>query len=168
MKYTAKVRQEIIADFCKRHGGEYDPVVFVREVKRKGEDHPAYGWFTWEDTDAAEQYRLWQARIFARNLVIKFAIEEIGRGGKMTVVEQQMPMIISPMAGRRDGGGYLLSDPKNPAHIAFLSAEAAVSLRTWLRRYSAAVHATGVPERVITHLAEQLEGLADLDDDEEE
>jgi len=167
MKYTAKVRQAIITDFCKRHGGEYNPVVFVREVKRKGEDHPAYSWFTWEDTDAAEQYRIWQARVFARNLVIKFAIEEIGRGGRMTVVEQQMPMIISPREGRREGGGYILTDPKDPMHMALLCGEAAVALRTWFRRYSAAVHATGVPERVVEHLAEQLEGLADLDDDEE-
>jgi hypothetical protein len=166
MKYTAKVRQEIIADFCKRHGGEYDPAVFVREVKRRGEDHPAYGWFAWEDTDAAEQYRLWQARVFARNLIIKFGVEEVGRGGKMKVIEQQMPLIISPMGGRRAGGGYLLSDPKDPAHMAMLCAEAAVSLRTWLRRYSAALYATGVPERVVTHLAEQLEKLAG--DDEEE
>jgi hypothetical protein len=168
VKYTAKVRQKIIADFCKRHDGEYDPVVFVREVKRKGEDHPAYDWFVWEDTTAAEQYRIWQARVFARNLVIKFSIEEVGRGGKMMVVEQQMPLVISPMAGRRAGGGYLLSNPQDQRHMAMLCAEAAVSLRTWLRRYSAAVHATGVPVRVVEHLAEQLEGLADLDDDEEE
>jgi hypothetical protein len=149
-------RQKIIADFARQHGGAYDPAVFVRAVQKAGASHPAYSWFTWADDEAAEQHRLWQARVFAQGLVIKFTVQEIGQRGKMRVVHQEMPLILSPLEGRNKGGGYFLSNPTDPEHIAMLSREAAVSLQSWSVRYSAAMHAAGIPERTIISLIAAL------------
>ena len=76
-------------------------------------------------------------------------------------------MIISPMAGRHDGGGYKLTDPDSDEDRALLCAEAAVALRSWLRRYKAALLFASTPERVIEHVAEALEAIGGMDDDDE-
>jgi hypothetical protein len=158
--FTKEVRQQIVEDFAKRHEGRYDPALFVREVKRKGEEHPAYDWFLWDDDAASHEYRLWQARVFARNLTIKFSVEEVGRSGTIKIVQTHMPLILSPMDERQDGGGYFISDPNDPAHLAILAGEGAVALRSWLRRYKAALRIAGLPERVFEHAAEALEKAA--------
>ena len=75
----------------------------------------------------------------------------------MKIVEQEMPLVLSPMSGRRQGGGYFLSDPNNPEHLAVLAGEGATALRAWLKRYSAALRVSGIPARVIEHAAEAME-----------
>lgn len=160
MRFTKEIRQQIIEDFAKRHSGTYDPEVFVREVKKQGERHPAFDWFTWSDEEAANEHRLWQARVFASGLVVKFKIEEVGRKGAIRIIESEMPLLLSEMEGRREGGGYTLVDPHNPVHLAMLAGEGSVALRSWLRRYSAALRVAGIPERVIEHAAEALERAA--------
>jgi hypothetical protein len=149
-------RQKIISDFAQRHGGTYDPAMFVAEVRKAGESHPAFDWFIWDDDEAAEQHRLWQARVFAQGLVIKFTVQEVGQRGKLRIVHQEMPLVISPMENRNRGGGYFLSNPTDPEHIAMLAREAAVSLQSWTNRYGAAMHAAGIPERTITSIIAAL------------
>lgn len=136
--FTKQQRQEIVADFAKRHGGHYDPRLFVEEVKSTGESHPAHGWFTWDRDRAAYEHWLWQAREFASDLKVSFTIEEIDRG-KVTVREVTMPMALSPLGGRQQGGGYIISDPNSPVHMAELCLQAANDLARWLRRYEAAI-----------------------------
>jgi hypothetical protein len=160
MAFTKELRQQIIEDFAKRHDGVYDPEVFVREVKKQGERHPAFSWFVWDDTKAASEHRLWQARVFAQGLVVRFKVEEIGRRGAIRIVESEMPFVLSPMEGRGEGGGYRIVDPHDPTHMAMLAGEGSVALRSWLRRYSAALRVAGIPVRVIEHAAEAMERAA--------
>jgi hypothetical protein len=157
---TKEVREQIIADFAQRHDGVYDPAVFVREVKNVGERHPAYAWFQWDDNVASKEYRIWQARIFAQGLTIKFRIEEVGQRGKMKIVETEMPMLMSPIVNRHSGGGYLISNPSDPEHIAMLCGEGAIALQSWLRRYQAALRSVGVPQRSIEQIISALERAA--------
>jgi len=153
-------RQKIVEDFAKRHEGQFDPALFVKEVERRGESHAAYAWFTWDDEEAASEHRLWQARVFAQGITVKFKVEEVGRKGAIRIVESEMPLILSPMAGRNEGGGYILTDPHNEEHMAMLCGEGATALRSWLRRYSAALHIAGIPQRVFEHAAEAMERRA--------
>ena len=162
--FDKSLRQQIIADFAKRHGGLYDPAAFLAEVRRRGEAHPAYAWFRWDDGEAANEYRLWQARVFARDLTVKFKIESVGRTGTVRVIETEMPMIFSPLDGRRDGGGYTLTNPNDPEHMTALCNEASVALTSWLKRYRACLLSVGAgPE----HFERVADLLADTNGDDE-
>lgn len=143
-RFTKEFRQQIIREFAVRHNGHFNPHLFVEEVKGQGENHPAYGWFTWDRDKAAHDHWLWQAREFASGLQVKFMVEEVGRNKAMVVREVAVPFSLSPVNTRRQGGGYIVSDPNDPAHMAELCRQAATDLSGWLRRYEAAlVHAGG-------------------------
>lgn len=158
--FTKELRQQIIEEFARRHGGQYDAALFLAEVKKKGSSHPAYGWFEWDKATAANEYNLWQARAFAQGLRIKFEIQDIKRPGSVRVTHAEMPLVISPMAGRSEGGGYLLTDPDNPEHMAELCHQAATALHHWLRRYGAcAAHAGSFePIEKIAYALEKVGG----------
>lgn len=143
VRFTKELRQKIIRDFCLKRNADFDARLFEREVRETGEAHPAYSWFQWDEDKAAEQYRIWQAREFANGLTVSFTVEEIGRNKSISVREVEMPMLLSPLGGRRAGGGYLLSDPANPDHMAELCKQAATDLSRWLRRYEGAVAYAG-------------------------
>ena len=135
-------RRAIVQDFMERHGGRYDPRAFVDEVRRSNGQHQAWTWFTWDDDKAAEDHRIWQARVFAQDIVVQFSVEQIRRGS-VVVVSADAPAFVSPLDTRRSGGGYVELDPDDPAQMAILCAEAARSLQAWVRRYSGAVAYVG-------------------------
>lgn len=143
-RFTKELRQQIIRDFCLRRNAEFDAKLFEQEVRETGPSHPAYEWFEWDGDRAASEYRVWQARQFANGLKVSFQVEEVGRAGVIRVREVEAPMLVSPTEGRRAGGGYFLTDPENPDHMAELCRQAVIDLNRWLRRYQAAlVHAGG-------------------------
>ena len=148
-------RQKIVDDFAERNGGQFNPRDFVDDVRQTKGQHPAWGWFTWDDEKAAEDHRIWQARQFVRDLVVLHSVETIYRG-KVTVRQVESPAFVSPMDGRREGGGYLSLDPDDPAQMLAFCVEAATSLQSWLRRYSVAVAYSGGS---VTSLRKQLTAL---------
>lgn len=157
--FTKEERQAIVEEFSRRHNGQYSPELFLKEVKDTGESHPAYSWFEWDGKKAAQEYRLWQARSFAKDLRIKFDVEEIGRSGEVTVKTTEMPMVMSPRNTRNDGGGYLLVDPNDPAHKAEHCHQAAAALRSWLKRYGSALIFAGYGVKSVEQIAEGLEAI---------
>lgn len=156
-KFTRALRQQIVRDFAIRHNGHFNPQLFLKEVRATGPDHPAYEWFEWNDADAAHAYRVEQARAFARDLRVTFTIEEVGRGRSITVRQVTMPMVVSPIEGRKDGGGYLLSDPDDSSHMAEHCRQAAVALTAWIERYQAAVFSAGISLSSIEGAVKKLE-----------
>ena len=66
-------------------------------------------------------------------------------------------LIWSPMAGRSQDGGYLLTDTNDPEHMAEHCLQAAVALRSWLNRYSAALSHSGSTSASILSIVEMLE-----------
>lgn len=138
-QYTKAQRQEIIREFAVRHNGQYNPKLFIEEVQSQGSAHPAYEWFEWDDDTAAREHRLWQAREFAKNLRISFTVEEVGRSNVIRLRQTEAPLVLSPVEGRSDGGGYHLFDPNNPEHVAEHCSQAAKSLRSWLNRHESAL-----------------------------
>jgi hypothetical protein len=158
-KFTKELRQKIVEDFSRRHNGQYNPALFLDEVKATGPEHPAYGWFEWDADKAVKEYQLWQARSFAKDLRISFSVEEVGRGGAVTVTTSEMPMVLSPSNGRKDGGGYVLTDPNDPAHQAEHCHQAAAALRSWLNRYQAALVHAGYGTKLIEQVADAMESV---------
>jgi len=150
---TKSQRQEILDDFLARHDGEFIPSLFVAECRAEG--HPANGWFKWDDVEAGHEYRLWQARTFVRDLRIRRQIVFTHRGVAKAVVVD-VPSVVSPIAARASGGGYISTGTR--AGMVALREEAALALRHWLERYRAAVLHAGASPSVIERIAEYLEG----------
>ena len=64
------IRPEAAAELkriAKASGGMLQPEVVVDCAKKK--DSPLHEYFTWDDTEAAREYRLWQARSIIRVVV---------------------------------------------------------------------------------------------------
>ena len=156
-EFTREKRQKIVEQFARRHNGVYNPQLFLQEVQAKGEKHPAYSWFQWDDDRAANEHRLWQARAFAKDLRIRFDVQEVGRSGSVAIKTTEMPMVLSPVTGRRDGGGYVLVDPQDPDHQAEHCRQAAAALRSWLKRYQSALIHVGVGVKPVETIAAALE-----------
>jgi hypothetical protein len=155
-RFTKALRQQIVREFAEQNGGWFDPALFLETVREAGEDHPAYDWFEWDDDKAALEYRLDQARDFARGLVVRFEIEEVHRG-KMRIAEHSAPLIISPLGKRREGGGYFVTDPDDAEHMEELRKQAAQSLRWFLSRYNAVLAHCGVSVAALERVQAQLE-----------
>jgi hypothetical protein len=158
-RFTKQLRQQIVEEFARRHGGQFIPAPFVQEVKAKGKNHPAYDWFVWDESKAAFAYQVEQARDFASGLRVTFRVEEVGRNRRMTITESVMPMVISPMDGRRSGGGYYLVDPDNPEHMAEHCLQAASTLRSWFARYQSALSHAGISPSLIERAIRSLDAV---------
>lgn len=156
MRYTRETRQQIVKDFAEQNGGMFDAALFLANVRIEGEAHPAFGWFEWNDDKAAHEYRLDQSRDFARGLVIKFEVEEIHRG-KLRIAERNAPMVLSPLGGRRSGGGYVITDPADGEHMDELRRQAAQSLRWFISRYEAVLAHSGVNLPMLERMQALLE-----------
>lgn len=163
-RFTKALRQQIVREFAVRHNGYFNPSLFLEEVRANGPDHPAHEWFQWDDDKAAREHRLWQAREFAKDLKVTFEVEEVGRNKAIKITEQEAPMVISPGSGRNSGGGYFLTDPDNPEHMAEHCRQAAVALRSWLRRYESAVKYAGGSVAALERSAAALEKASAVDE----
>ncbi|MEH3117124.1 MAG: hypothetical protein PGN25_05810 [Methylorubrum populi] len=154
-------RQEIVREFAVRHNGHFNPKLFLEEVRHKGKDHPAFGWFEWDRAAAALAYQVEQAREFARDLRVSFTVQVVNGGRRsIQVRETAMPLVLSPVEGRRSGGGYILTDENDPAHMTEHCRQAAMALRAWLSRYRSAAEHAGCALAPVEKLADDLEKAA--------
>lgn len=107
----------------KANGGTLRPGDVV--VAAADEDHPLHSQFTWDDTQAAEAYRLWQARVLIRTTV---TILPSGKGTVRAYVSLQ---------DDRGGDGYrLLVDVlRDPGLRAIALREALAELKVFEHKY---------------------------------
>ncbi len=87
------------------NGGQLRPADVVQSAKPKSS--PLHSKFEWNDSDAAQAYRLWQAR-----QLISVTVEYVG-AGKDAVSSR---VFVSLTSDRKDEGGYrdiqaVMSDP---------------------------------------------------------
>ena len=137
-RLTRDDRQKILDEFVEKHGG-WDARAFVEEVRATNGQHPAWTWFGGFDVDkAAFEHWTQRAMQFASGLRVKFSVETIEHG-KVTVRYVEAPVVFSPLATRRTGGGYIALNRDDPAIMDAFCAEAASALQAWIDRYSAAV-----------------------------
>lgn len=166
-RFTKELRQEIIREFCLRRNAAFDAALFAREVIETGPEHKAWEWFTTDKDKAAWAHWTEEARGFAQGLKVSFTVEEIGRSGSIRLREVTAPLLVSPIADRRSGGGYFITDPANPDHMGELCYQAAADLRSWLRRYDGALaHAGGSVAQIEKQLA-LLDAASPQDEAEE-
>jgi len=138
-KLSRKQRQEIIDEYLVESGASrFHPEQFLAWLSERP-DHPAYGWFEWDDERAAAEYRVSQARHFAAGCRIVASMSVVSRGGSVKVVTTMMPAMISPRDGWRNGGGYVPLSADDPVSMDAFCEEAACALDAWCRRYEGAV-----------------------------
>ena len=90
-KATKAIRAELEA-IRKRHGGVLDPKHVVHFAA--DEETALHGCFTWDDTKAAQEHRLWQARELIRTVV------------HMTHLHSEAVNMYVSLTGDRKAGGY--------------------------------------------------------------
>lgn len=133
-----KKRQEIVDDYLSQTGRNmFNAGEFIDWLEGQP-DHEAYDWFFgMDDAEAARQHRIALARRMASGLRI-VAKTETAKASVVQITEREYPAYVSPIAGRKSGGGYERFDPSDPDAIAELRRQGAVALRSWLDRYAGA------------------------------
>jgi hypothetical protein len=137
MKFTKRDRQKIIDGYLQDSGANMFVAAEFIDWLSGMPEHQAYSWFFAKDDEAAaREYRIGLARQMASGLRIVSSISVSTPSNVVQIVTHEYPAYISPVAGRRSGGGYERFDPDNSEHIAELQRQGAQSLRSWLDRYA--------------------------------
>jgi len=74
-------------------------------------------------------------------------------------VVREYPAYISPVSGRREGGGYAPFDPRSEVDQAELRRQAAASLAAWLNRYRGAAENIGLDVGPLEEMTQALRGV---------
>lgn len=116
-------------------------------------EHEAYEWFfAKDDAEAAREYRIDLARRMASGLRIVAKVSST-ESAVVSITSREYPAYVSPVAGRKNGGGYELFNPDDPEALAELLRQGASALRGWLSRYRGAFEAAGYDMAAIEALA---------------
>lgn len=120
--------------------------------------HEAYElFFSQDDAAAARQHRIDLARRMASGLRIVAQVSHAPDKGQVVhITTREYPAYISPIGGRKSGGGYEPFDPEDVAAMAELQAQGAQSLRAWLARYRGAAEGAGVDVDAIEEIVAKL------------
>jgi len=137
MKFTRRDRQKIIDDYLQDSGENmFNASAFIDWLTDRP-DHVAYSWFFAKDDEAAaREYRIGLARQMASGMRIVTNVRTVDAQNVVHIDVREYPAYISPVAGRRIGGGYERFDPENEAHIAELQRQGAQAMRSWLDRHA--------------------------------
>lgn len=157
-EFSKETRQEILQGHIDKFG-RFEAREFLRDVRSSNGTHPAWSWFEWNDGQAAEEHRVWQARMFVQGLRVRVEVEET-RSRKMSVQVRELPAYISPVEDRQAGGGYTQVDPNDPEHRQEILRQARRSLQNFLERYGDALELEGITTAGLRKALATLEQVA--------
>lgn len=160
MAFKKADRQRIIDGYLAATGRNmFNAAEFIDWLSGQPE-HEAYEWFFgMSDEDAAREHRIQMARQMANGLRIVAQISGAPeKASAISVTTREFPAMVSPMAGRKSGGGYEPFHPDDPAMVAELRRQGAQSLRAWLARYRGVAEMGGLDVSPIEEIAAQIEG----------
>lgn len=148
-----KRRQAILDEYLTETGcNMFVPGEFVDWLQERP-DHEAYDWvFGQGDTEAARQHRIALVRRMASGLRIVAKVETT-KAQVVHITERQYPAYVSPIAGRKDGGGYVRTDPGEPEMMEELRRQGATALASWLNRYGGAFRDAGHDLKALEKIA---------------
>jgi hypothetical protein len=164
--FPKKKRQQIIDGYLAATGSNMFVASEFIDWLGGQPDHEAYEWFFGQgDEEAARQHRIQMARNMANGLRISARVSEAPEKAEaVSVSVREYPALVSPMAGRKSGGGYEAFHPDDPAMVAELQRQGAQALRSWLHRYRGVAEQAGVDltpiEEIVIHLQGDVVGAA--------
>jgi hypothetical protein len=159
--FNRTYRQKIIDEYLNDTGrNSFVPSEFLVWLKPQ-EDHRAWSIF-WgkDDAEAAHQYRIMLARQFVAGLRITVNVSE--------TVAVKVPAFISPVANRREGGGYVSVDVTERDTTDELLRQASDDLRRWIKRYAGVLEIANVDFAAVETVMGAIEVIANEDNNEEE
>jgi ribosomal protein L3 len=111
-----------------KHRGVLEPAAVVKAARPKSS--PLHSKFEWNNSAAAEGYRLWQAR-----QLISVTVEYIGRGKEGTL---QRVFVSLSTDRHRDGAGYrtMTSVVANKTHREQLLEDAVADMKRFREKYA--------------------------------
>lgn len=138
MAFKTKERQAIIDGYLAATGRNiFHPGEFIDWLSGEP-DHEAYSWFFGQDdATAAREHRIDMARRMASGLRITVRMDQ-AEPKVVSITVREFPAFISPVASRKDGGGYEPFDPQSGPAMAELRRQGSVALQSWLNRYRGA------------------------------
>lgn len=137
--FPKKERQAIIDGYLAETGRNmFIPAEFIDWLSGQ-KSHPAYPWFfSKTDKEAAREWRIDLARRMASGLRIVVEASDTKAASVVGLTVREYPAYVSPLDGRRQGGGYAPFDPDDAAMMAELRRQGMVALKSWLNRYGGA------------------------------
>jgi hypothetical protein len=152
-------RQRIIDDYLAATGRNMFVAGEFIDWLQGHPDHEAYEWFFgMDDETAAREHRIALARRMASGLRIVVQSQPQQEANVVHITTREYPAFVSPMAGRKDGGGYSPFNPDDAALMAELRVQGAQALTSWLSRYRGAAENYGVDVSAIEQIAIALRG----------
>ena len=135
MAFSKKTRQRVVDEYLQQTGSNlFKPDDFVEWLEGQPEHEMYNVFFGKSDEEMAHRYRVDMARRMASDLRIVVK-EQVVEKKKVKVKVTEYPAYISPVAARKEGGGYQLFDPNDPAAQEELRRQAGVQLAAWLNRF---------------------------------
>lgn len=158
--FPMKKRQEIIDGYLAATGANMFNAAEFIDWLGEHPDHEAYEWFFgMDDATAAREHRIQMARQMANGLRITAQVHQSAPAtAAVSVKVREFPAMVSPVDGRRAGGGYVPFDPQDPALASELRRQGAQALRAWLARYRGIAEAGGLDVGPIEEIAASLDG----------
>lgn len=155
-KFTKQVRQRIIDGYLSETGRNmFLPGEFIDWLSGKS-DHEAYPWFfELSDAEAAREHRIALARQMASGLRISVQAQEVSRSEVKSITVREFPAFVSPVEGRKAGGGYVPFDPNDRDAVDELRRQGATALRSWVARYGGVIQSEDA--QVLKEIAASLE-----------
>lgn len=156
--FTKADRQRIIDGYLADSGANlFVPAEFIDWLRGKP-DHEAYPLFYgMDDEAAAREHRITMARQMANGLRIVANVQSADPSS-VAVTVREFPAMVSPVASRKEGGGYVVFSPDDPSAVAELRRQGAQSLRAWLARYRGVAEMGGLDVSALEEIAAQLDG----------
>src|ERR1700744_2596460 len=142
--YSLPVKAQVIGD----HIGDRNVSAEKLVEEAKPEDSPIHNCFTWDDSEAAQKYRVEQARYMIRS-VEKVIISERG-------VETRQIAFVSISEGKTSSYVNTTAAMSNERTAAIVIAEAKAALAGWSRRYR---HLAAIAKELgpVLHAIDQLD-----------
>ena len=143
--FARKTKQRIIDDYLAQTGlNLFKADEFVDWLANQPEHEMYNAFYGMDDSTAARQWRIDQARRMASGLRIVVKQEEVQQSSVVSIKVAEYPAYISPVSKRREGGGYEPFDPNDQTSQAELRRQAGVALAAWLNRYRGSAEHIGL------------------------
>lgn len=158
--FPMRQRQQIIDNYLAATGRNlFNPAEFIDWLGGQP-DHEAYPWFFgMDDATAAREHRIQMARSMANGLRITAQVSQAPeKASTVNVAVREFPAMISPVAGRKEGGGYQPFDPTDVQQADELRRQGAQALRAWLSRYRGIAEQAGIQVDAIEEIVVAMGG----------
>lgn len=155
--FPKKERLEIIQGYLNETGqNQFVPADFLSWLRERP-SHKAYPiFFDRSDEEAAEAYRIGLVRQWVSGLRITVKPVESEGVSVASVQPVSVPAMVSPVAGRKHGGGYVSVSVNSKTSVDELADQAAGDLERWLKRYQGVASLRDVDIDPIKEIARQL------------